>query len=81
MKISRHFTAQDLSPYDGVEFRKTSSEIKNPDGSIVFALDDIEKLPDKMATLFEIDFDGTNQHFHLNSHEYTSYPDEQEVLL
>ena len=49
--------------------------------AIGFALDDIEKLPDKMATLFEIDFDGTNQHFHLNSHEYTSYPDEQEVLL
>ncbi len=42
MKIQRYFTETAKSPYDGIAFRKTSSEIRNPDGSIVFQCDDIE---------------------------------------
>ena len=39
MKITRRFTEAGKSPYDSIEFRRATSEIKNPDGSIVFRLD------------------------------------------
>ena len=42
MRISRHFTDPCRSPYDGIAFRTGSSEIRNPDGSVVFFQDDIE---------------------------------------
>lgn len=42
MKVSRRFTQANQSPYATVKFRKTDSEIRNPDGSIVFQLKDIE---------------------------------------
>ena len=42
MRISRRFTEKGYSPYADIEFRMAKSEIRNPDGSIVFKLDDIE---------------------------------------
>jgi ribonucleoside-diphosphate reductase alpha chain len=42
MKISRHFTTAGQSPYATITFRQTSSEIRNPDGSVVFRQDNIE---------------------------------------
>jgi ribonucleoside-diphosphate reductase alpha chain len=42
MKIDRRFTQAGHSPYEGIPFRTTFSEIRNPDGSIVFRLDDIQ---------------------------------------
>ncbi len=42
MRIRRHFTVEGHSPYEGIAFRDTSSEIRNPDGSVVFAQDGIE---------------------------------------
>ncbi|MDV7338573.1 vitamin B12-dependent ribonucleotide reductase [Terasakiella sp. A23] len=42
MRINRHFTQQNKSPYDGIVFRKASSEIRNPDGSLVFQATDLE---------------------------------------
>ncbi len=39
MRITRQFTKPNESPYASIEFRKASSEIKNPDGSVVFHLD------------------------------------------
>lgn len=42
MKIQRHCTTSGQSPYEQIEFRLTSSEIKNPDGSVVFKQDNIE---------------------------------------
>ncbi|NQW01965.1 MAG: vitamin B12-dependent ribonucleotide reductase, partial [Rhodospirillales bacterium] len=42
MRISRYFTTKDTSRYQDFEFRQTSSEIRNPDGSIVFKLDNLE---------------------------------------
>jgi ribonucleoside-diphosphate reductase alpha chain len=42
MRITRLFTEDGKSPYDGIEFRATASEIRNPDGSVVFRLDGIE---------------------------------------
>ncbi|MEL6291511.1 MAG: vitamin B12-dependent ribonucleotide reductase, partial [Pseudomonadota bacterium] len=38
MEITRRFTEAGKSPYDAIEFREATSEIKNPDGSIVFQL-------------------------------------------
>jgi ribonucleoside-diphosphate reductase alpha chain len=42
MHIERQFTKAGQDAYQGIDFRKAVSEIKNPDGSIVFRLDDIE---------------------------------------
>ncbi len=42
MRIERHYTNAGLSPYDLIAFATTKSEIRNPDGSIVFSLDNIE---------------------------------------
>ena len=38
MKITRRFTEAGLSPYSAIPFRRATSEIKNPDGSVVFSL-------------------------------------------
>jgi len=42
MKIDRHFTKAGKNAYASLNFISTSSEIRNPDGSIVFKLDDVE---------------------------------------
>ena len=42
MRIVRRFTKAGQSAYADIEFRKATSEIKNPDGSIVFRLADID---------------------------------------
>jgi len=42
MRIERRFTRAGQSAYAEIEFRKTLSEIKNPDGSVVFRLDNID---------------------------------------
>src|SRR5579871_717592 len=42
MRIERRNTTQGQSPYAGIDFRLTTSEIRNPDGSIVFHLDNVE---------------------------------------
>ena len=42
MRIERRFTVAGQSPYQAIEFRTTTSEIRNPDGSVVFKLDGIE---------------------------------------
>ncbi len=38
MKIDRKFTKAGKSPYDIIAFRQATSEIRNPDGSIIFQL-------------------------------------------
>ena len=42
MRFERRFTTADQSPYATLEFRAAKSEIRNPDGSVVFLLDGIE---------------------------------------
>ena len=42
MKIDRLYTKAGQSPYASIAFRKTKSEIRNPDGSVVFSLDGID---------------------------------------
>jgi ribonucleoside-diphosphate reductase alpha chain len=42
MKIERKFTTAGQDAYAALEFVTTSSEIRNPDGTTVFRLDDIE---------------------------------------
>ncbi|MGO9742881.1 MAG: vitamin B12-dependent ribonucleotide reductase [Roseiarcus sp.] len=42
MRIERHYTRGFGSPYASIEFQTTRSEIRNPDGSVVFSLENIE---------------------------------------
>ncbi|ASP33052.1 vitamin B12-dependent ribonucleotide reductase [Labrenzia sp. VG12] len=42
MRIERRYTKEGQSPYASIEFRNATSEIRNPDGSIVFRLEDIQ---------------------------------------
>ncbi|MEC9344328.1 MAG: vitamin B12-dependent ribonucleotide reductase, partial [Pseudomonadota bacterium] len=42
MRVERRHTKQGQSPYEGIEFRTATSEIRNPDGSIVFRLENIQ---------------------------------------
>jgi len=42
MRIERRYTKDGQSPYAEIEFRLTTSEIRNPDGSVVFHADNVE---------------------------------------
>jgi ribonucleoside-diphosphate reductase alpha chain len=42
MRIRRFFTTENKPPYEGIAFRSATSEIRNPDGSIVFRQNEIE---------------------------------------
>jgi ribonucleoside-diphosphate reductase alpha chain len=42
MRIERRYTKEGHSPYAEIEFRLTESEIRNPDGSVVFHADNVE---------------------------------------
>ncbi|HEY4200542.1 MAG TPA: vitamin B12-dependent ribonucleotide reductase [Devosiaceae bacterium] len=41
MRIERRYTKAGQSAYAGIEFRNATSEIRNPDGSVVFKLENI----------------------------------------
>ena len=42
MRIERRYTKVNQSPYAEIEFRRAKSEIRNPDGSVVFLQDNID---------------------------------------
>ncbi|MGZ5988715.1 MAG: vitamin B12-dependent ribonucleotide reductase [Rhizomicrobium sp.] len=42
MRIRRQFTVEGRSAYEGIAFRSATSEIRNPDGSVVFSQSNIE---------------------------------------
>ena len=42
MRIERRYTKEAQSPYADIAFRHTTSEIRNPDGSVVFHADNVE---------------------------------------
>jgi len=42
MRIERRYTKEGQSPYAEIAFRHTTSEIRNPDGSVVFHADNVE---------------------------------------
>ncbi|MGE0213477.1 MAG: adenosylcobalamin-dependent ribonucleoside-diphosphate reductase, partial [Parvibaculaceae bacterium] len=42
MRIARRYTTAGKNPFEGIEFRLTTSEIRNPDGSVVFRAANIE---------------------------------------
>jgi len=42
MRIERRYTKDGQSPYADIVFRLTTSEIRNPDGSVVFHAEDVE---------------------------------------
>ena len=41
MKIERRFTKGLGSPYDGIEWQQRASEIRNPDGKLIFRQEDV----------------------------------------
>ena len=41
MKISRYFTTAGQDPFSEIEFEKRTSEIKNPNGTVVFQMEDV----------------------------------------
>jgi ribonucleoside-diphosphate reductase alpha chain len=42
MRIERRFTTEEGGPYADIPFRTGTSEIRNPDGSVVFKNDAVE---------------------------------------
>ena len=42
MRIERRYTRANAGAYHGIEFRSATSEIRNPDGSVVFKLEDMQ---------------------------------------
>ncbi|WP_447980444.1 LAGLIDADG family homing endonuclease [Candidatus Nitrospira bockiana] len=50
MRIERRFTRKGQSPYEGITFVKRSSEIRNPNGSLVFKLENID-VPEQWSQL------------------------------
>src|ERR1700745_1407714 len=42
MRIARRYTKDGQSPYADIAFRLTTSEIRNPDGSVVFKAENVE---------------------------------------
>src|SRR5215470_863613 len=42
MRIERRYTKAGQSAYAEIEFRLTTSEIRNPDGSVVFRANEVE---------------------------------------
>ncbi|MCK5575012.1 MAG: hypothetical protein KAI28_04325, partial [Sphingomonadales bacterium] len=48
MRIERRLSENTSSPYDKIAFHFATSEIKNPDGSCVFKMDDVE-VPDNWS--------------------------------
>jgi ribonucleoside-diphosphate reductase alpha chain len=42
MKVTRRFTSAGKDPYETTEFVERSSEIRNPDGTLVFAMDGVK---------------------------------------
>ena len=42
MRVERHYTQPGVSPYELVAFATAKSEIRNPDGSVVFSLEGVE---------------------------------------
>src|ERR1700690_1245628 len=42
MRIERRYTKEGQSPYADIVFRLTTSEIRNPDGSVVFHAENVE---------------------------------------
>ena len=64
MKIARHFTIDGATPYQGIEFRTTASEIKNPDGSVVFSHTGIEVPAEGVTGSPDEFFDALAQHRH-----------------
>lgn len=50
MRIERHFTKGKTDAYEGIAFRQATSEIRNPDGSVVFRQENIEVPPGRRGS-------------------------------
>ena len=54
MHIKRRFTTKGQDPYATVPFRTATSEIRNPDGSVVFQAEEIEIPADRSQVASDI---------------------------
>src|SRR5579864_1561052 len=50
MKITRRFTKQGQAVYSSIQYEKRTSRISNPDGSVVFEMNDAE-IPSQWSQL------------------------------
>ncbi len=50
LRVPRHFTRAGVSPFDEVKWTKRRTVISNPDGSVVFKMDDVE-VPENWSQL------------------------------
>ena len=78
------FSEEDIKDYKNEEGKEISlkgfsSASMNRDIAIKFALDDVQ--PPKRPVLLQIEWLGLEDHFRLNSNEYSAYPKEEEILL
>ena len=48
MKVTRRFTCAGKDPYETIEFEERLSEIRNPDGTLVFSMDGV-KVPGRLV--------------------------------
>ena len=48
MRVSRRFTTESSSPYESLNFVSRRSEIRNPDGALVFELDNV-RIPESWS--------------------------------
>ena len=59
MRIRRQFTVEGRSAYEGIAFRCATSEIRNPDGSVVFSQSKIEGPAEYVSVLALRKFNDT----------------------
>ena len=61
MHIERRYTKANESAYAGIEFRSTTSEIRNPDGSVVFKLEDVQVFDSEGTLLRTLPIPGNGE--------------------
>ena len=78
------FTQEQIDEYKGmkdcdVSLKGFSSASMNRDIAIKFALEDVRDA--QKPVLLQIDWRGIEDHFRLNSNQFSAYPNEEEILL
>ena len=54
MRFERRFTTAGQDPYSTIEFRQAASEIRNPDGTVVFKANNVE-VPEQFSFSLVLD--------------------------
>ena len=54
MRFERQFTTAGTHPYNDVPFRTASSEIRNPDGTVVFSAETVSYTHLTLPTIYSV---------------------------